>query len=54
MSKLKVEGKVGDFCPNCKNCKGATRMLGGDINDVITCREQMKSLLNGEEPMDDE
>lgn len=30
------------------------RMLGGDINDVITCREQMKSLLNGEEPMDDE
>lgn len=29
-------------------------MLGGDINDVITCREQMKSLLNGEEPMDDE
>lgn len=30
------------------------RMLGGDINDVITCREQMKSLLNGEEPMNDE
>lgn len=36
MSKLKVEGKVGD------------------INDVIACREQMKYLLNGEEPMDDE
>lgn len=29
------------------------RMLGGDINDIITCREQMKSLINGEEMMDD-
>lgn len=30
------------------------RMLGGDINDIVECREQMKSLINGEEPMDDE
>jgi hypothetical protein len=29
------------------------RMLGGDINDIIACREQMKSLINGEEPMDE-
>lgn len=30
------------------------RMLGGDINDIITCREQMKSIINGEESMNDE
>lgn len=30
------------------------RMLGGDELDICACREQMKSLINGEEPMDDE
>lgn len=25
MSNLKVEGKVADFCPKCKNCKSTTR-----------------------------
>lgn len=30
------------------------RMLGGDINDICACRELMKSLINGEEPMNDE
>lgn len=30
------------------------RMLGGDVNDICECREQMKSLINGEEPMDDD
>lgn len=30
------------------------RMLGGDDNDICACREAMKSLINGEEPMDDE
>ena len=34
MSKLKVEGKVGDFCPNCKNCKGATRMHDGKNTSI--------------------
>lgn len=30
------------------------RMLGGDISDICECREVMKSLINGEELMDDE
>lgn len=30
------------------------RMLGGDDNDICACRELMKSLIDGEEPMDDE
>ena len=30
------------------------RMLGGNVDDIITCREVMKSLINGEEPMNDE
>lgn len=29
MSNLKVEGKVGDFCLNCKNCKGITKEHDG-------------------------
>lgn len=29
MSNLKVEGKVGDFCLNCKNCKAVTRIHDG-------------------------
>lgn len=34
MSKLKVEGKVGDFCPNCKNCKAVTRMHDGKNTSI--------------------
>lgn len=30
------------------------RMLGGNVDDIITCREQMNALINGEEPMNDE
>lgn len=30
------------------------RVLGGNVDDIITCREVMKSLINGEEPMNDE
>lgn len=30
------------------------RMLGGDELDICACRELMKSLINGEEPMNDE
>lgn len=29
MSNLKVEGKVSDWCPKCKNCKAVTRMHDG-------------------------
>lgn len=29
MSNLKIEGKVGDFCLNCKNCKAVTRIHDG-------------------------
>lgn len=29
MSNLKVEGKVGDFCLKCKNCKAVTRIHDG-------------------------
>ena len=29
MSNLKVEGKVIDFCPNCKNCKSITKQYDG-------------------------
>ena len=29
MSNLKIEGKVGDFCPKCKNCKAVTRIHDG-------------------------
>lgn len=28
------------------------RALGGNVDDIITCREVMKSLINGEEPID--
>lgn len=30
------------------------RMLGGGTDDIMACREQMKSIINGEESMDDE
>lgn len=30
------------------------RMLGGNVNDIITCREAMEVLINGEESMDNE
>ena len=30
MSDLKVEGKVADFCPKCKNCKSTTRECDGE------------------------
>lgn len=29
MNNLKVEGKVSDWCPKCKKCKGATRESNG-------------------------
>jgi chromosome segregation ATPase len=32
MNNLKVEGKVSDWCPKCKNCKGATRESNGVHN----------------------
>lgn len=32
MSNLKVEGKISDWCPKCKNCKGATRESNGVHN----------------------
>lgn len=34
MSNLKIEGKVGDFCPNCKNCKAVTRMHDGETASI--------------------
>lgn len=34
MSDLKIEGKVGDFCPNCKNCKAVTRMHDGETASI--------------------
>jgi chromosome segregation ATPase len=30
----KVEGKVGDFCPNCKNCKGITNEHDGKTASI--------------------
>lgn len=30
----KVEGKVGDFCPNCKNCKGITKEHDGKTASI--------------------
>ena len=35
MADLKVEGKVADFCPKCKNCKSTTRECDG-TKDWIT------------------
>jgi DNA repair exonuclease SbcCD ATPase subunit len=29
-----VEGKVGDFCPNCKNCKAVTRTHDGKTASI--------------------
>lgn len=34
MSNLKVEGKVGDFCLNCKNCKGITQECNGKTASI--------------------
>lgn len=36
MSNLKVEGKVADFCPKCKNCKGVTKEYDGNEFVVIS------------------
>lgn len=37
MSNLKVEGKVSDFCPKCKNCKnGISKIVCEDPYDGLT------------------
>lgn len=53
MSNLKVEGKVVDFCPKCKNCKSTTRECDGEKDWLteVECEDPydgMKKTLNAD------
>ncbi len=45
MSNLKVEGKVADFCPKCKNCKCVTNQYNG--TDVMITEVECEDPYDG-------
>lgn len=47
MSDLKVEGKVADFCPKCKNCKSTTREWDGkeDWLTEVECEDPYDGMI---------
>lgn len=44
MNNLKVEGKVSDWCPKCKNCKGVTRESNTEVKCVDSYDGMTKTL----------
>lgn len=47
MSNLKVEGKVGDFCPKCKNCKCIVQEYNGKTASIRLTRVECEDPYDG-------